>query len=225
VNFKASIRETGQSRQISGLSAREVIMTLEMEGTDKESGNKGSMTVTSDMWLARDVPGYGEVRAFYQRMSEKLAWMPGSNMFTQGRGDMGKAFADLQKEGAKLDGVPVLQVVTMGAAGQGQPGQAGQPAAAPPPQQRESPTPSIGGALGRLGGLGGLGRRKKEEPPPQQQPAEQTPAAGAPAGGPGALLEMTTETSNFSTAGVDPSKLQVPGGFRQVENEMAKGLR
>ncbi len=216
VNFKASVKDTGQTRQISGLNTREVILTLEMEGTDKESGNKGSMNVTSDMWMAKDVPGYEEVRSFYQKMSQKLAWMPGSNAFTQGRGDMAKAFADLQKEGARLEGVPVLQVVTMGAAGQpGQPGQPAQPEAAPPKQQ-QSPTPSIGGALGRLGGFGGLGRRKKEEP--QQQQQEQPAATGA-------LIEMTTESSNFSTGAVDPSKLQVPAGFRQVENEMAKGLK
>jgi hypothetical protein len=222
VNFKASVKETGQTRQISGLDTREVMLTLVMEGTDKESGNKGSMTVTSDMWLAKDVPGYNEVRAFYQRMSQKLAWTPGGSMFTQGRGDMAKAFADLQKEGAKLDGVPVLQVVTMGAAGEGQAGQPSQPAAAPQQQeQRESSPSSIGGALGRLGGLGGLGRRKKQE----QQPAEQAPASNAQAGGAPSLLEMTTESGNFSTAAVDPSKLQVPAGFRQVESEMVKGLR
>ena len=76
-----------------------------------------------------------------------------------------------------------------------------------------------------MGGLGGLGRRKKEEPQQQQQ-AEQPAATSAPSGGaPGALLEMTTESSNFSTGAVDPSKLQVPAGFRQVESEMAKGLR
>jgi hypothetical protein len=218
VSFKASIRETGQTRQISGLDTREVVLTLLMEGTDSESGQKGSMKVASNMWLAKNVPGYEEVRAFYQKMSQKLAWMPGSNMFTQGRGDMARAFADLQKEGAKLDGVPVLQVVTMGAAGQGQ---AGQPQAAPQQQQRESPAPSIGGALGRLGGLGGLGRRKKQEEPQQQQPAGQPPATGAP----GTLLEMTTESGNFSTAAVDPSRLQVPAGFRQVESDMVKSLR
>jgi hypothetical protein len=92
VNFKASVKESGQTRQISGLATREVILTLVMEGTDKESGQKGSMTVTSNMWLAKDVPGYGEVRAFNRRMAQKLAWMPGSSALTQGRGsEMAKA--------------------------------------------------------------------------------------------------------------------------------------
>ncbi len=214
MNFKASVKETGQTKVIAGLNTREVILTLVMEGTDKQSGNKGSMNVVSDMWLAPDVPGYGEVRAFHQRMAAKLAWTPGSSALTQGRGDMAKAFADLSKESAKLEGVPVLQVVSMGAAAEGQPGQ---PPAAQPSQRQEQREPtSIGGALGRFGGLGGLGRRK-QEPAKQEQPAS--------ASAPGTLLEMTTETMNFSGAPVDASKFEVPAGFKQIQNDLVKALK
>jgi hypothetical protein len=219
MNFKASVKETGQTKVISSLNTREVILTLVMESTDKESGNKGSMNVISDMWMAPDVPGYGEVRAFHQRMAAKMSWTPGSSAFSQGRGDMTKAFGDLSKESAKLEGVPVLQVVSMGAAAEGQPGQTGQPPAAQSTQreeQREQPT-SVGGALGRLGGLGGLGRRKQEPPPKQEQPAS--------ASAPGTLLEMTTETTNFSGGPVDASKFEVPAGFKQVQNDLVKAQK
>ncbi len=213
VSFKASIQETGQTREISGLPAREVILTLLMEGTDRQSGSGSAMKVTSNLWLARDVPGYQELQAFNQRLAQKLAWAPGGNAFVQGRSDMAKAFADLQKEAAKLEGLPLLQTIAMSGAGQGQPGQA-----EPAPAQHESTRPSIGGALGRLGGLGGLGRRKKEEPPkPETGPA----SAGAQA----SLLEMTTEMSGFSTSPVDASRFAVPAGFRQVESEMLKALK
>jgi carbon monoxide dehydrogenase subunit G len=215
MNFTASVKETGQTKAISGLNAREVILTLVMESTDKESGNKGSMNVVSDTWLAPDVPGYSEVRSFYQRMGAKLAWTPGSSAFTQGRGDMAKAFGDLSKESAKLEGVPVLQVVSMG--GVGAEGQQGQPPAAQTSQKEEQPqSTSIGGALGRLGGLGGLGRRK-QEPAKQEQPAS--------TGAPGALLEMTTETMNFSGGPVDASKFEVPAGFKLVQSDLTKALK
>jgi len=219
MNFKASVKETGQSKQIAGFPTREVVLTLEMQSTDQASGSKGSMNVISDMWLATGIAGYGEVRAFQERMAQKLAWTPGASAFTQGRSDMAKGFADLQKEGAKLDGVPVLQVVSMTMAGEGQPGP-------PPPaaKKEEAPAPSIGGALGRLGGLGGLaglGRRKKEEPKAEDQPAPAATSSGAP----GALMETTTEFSAFSTAPVDSAKFEVPAGFRQIESEMVKGLR
>lgn len=219
VRFRASVKETGKTQTIGGLNTREVILTLVMEGEDKESGQKGSMNVTSTMWLARDVPGYQEVRAFQQKMAQKIAWTPGGNAFAQGRGDIAKGFADLQKEAAKLDGVPVLQTTVMGGAAEGQPGPAASGQPAQPKQEAERP--SITGALGsRLGGLGGFGRRKKEEPKeePQAQPA-------APSGGAASLMEVTTEMTNFSSAGVDASKLEVPAGFKRVESEISKALR
>ena len=231
MNVKASIKETGQTKQFSGVNAREFIMTLEMEGTDQQTGQKGAMVVTADMWVAPQ-PGYDQVRQFYQRMAQKLAWTPGGGMFTMGRSDMARAMADLQKEAAKLDGVPVYQVVKMGFKGEA--GQAGQPAQPPPaaraPEQQPTENPSVGGALGRLGGrlggLGGLGRRKKAEQPAEQPapPPESAPAAAQPDVS-GALMEMTTELTSFSTGPVDPSKLEVPGGFKQVESQMLKGMR
>jgi hypothetical protein len=128
-------------------------------------------------------------------------------------------------ESAKLNGVPIHQVMTMGA--QGQPGAAG--AGTPPPQQQPeqrqaeapAPTPSgaIGGALGRLGGFGGLRRKKQQEPPtepaPQQQ-AQAAPQQSAPAAG--VLMEMTSDMSGFSNAPVDASKFEVPAGFKQVQS-------
>jgi hypothetical protein len=218
MNFKASVKETGQTKVISGFNTREVILTLVMESTDKESGNKGSLNVVSDMWLAPDVPGYSEVRSFYQRMGAKLAWTPGSSALAQGRGDMAKAFGDLAKESAKLEGVPVLVVVSMGGVGaEGQPAQQGQQPAAQTSQKEEQSQPtSIGGALGRLGGLGGLGRRKQE---PAKQ--EQT----APASAPGTLLETTTETMNFSAGPVDASKFEVPAGFKLVQSDLTKAVK
>jgi hypothetical protein len=223
MTFKASLKETGQTKAISGFTTREVILTLVMEGTDKESGNKGGMNVVSDMWLAPDVPGYSEVRDFQQRMAAKMAWTPGSSAFAQGRGDMAKAFGDLAKESAKLNGVPVLTVVSMGGvAAEGQPAQQGQPPAAQPSQREEQSQPtSIGGALGRLGGLGGLGRRKQE--PAKQEPAKQDQPAST--GTPGVLLETTTETVNFSGAPVDASRFEVPAGFKLVQNELVKSLK
>jgi hypothetical protein len=81
-----------------------------------------------------------------------------------------------------------------------------------------------------LGRLGGLGRGKKTETQPEpQQP--QPPAETAPAQGQqqadlsGALMEITTELTNFSPAAVDASRFEVPAGFRQVESETVKALR
>ena len=81
MKFKVSANATGKTKQVSGFEAKEMIMKMEMEGTDKESGQKGGMTVTTDMWIAPGIPGYQEVRDFYKRMAEKINWTPGGNMF------------------------------------------------------------------------------------------------------------------------------------------------
>ena len=118
MDFKISVKETGQTKQISGLDTKEMIMTFDMEATDKQSGQQGTITVTTDLWLAAKIPGYEEVRDFHRRMGARMAWTAGSAM-TMGRADIGKGMAGAAKEIAKMDGVPVLQIVKMGGAGSG----------------------------------------------------------------------------------------------------------
>src|SRR5947209_4359391 len=64
MTFKVSADATGKTRQVGGLEAKEMILKMEMEGQDKENGQKGGMMVTTDMWLVPGVPGYREVRDF-----------------------------------------------------------------------------------------------------------------------------------------------------------------
>ncbi|MEO7653564.1 MAG: hypothetical protein ABIZ80_24155, partial [Bryobacteraceae bacterium] len=224
MDFKVSVKETGETKQIAGLDTKEMIMTFDIEATDKQSGQQGTMTVTTDLWLAAEVPGYDEVRDFHRRMAGKMAWTAGSAM-TMGRADIGRGMVSAAKEIAKMDGVPVLQIVKMGGSEAG--GGTTRPPQTSTSQSRpktETPTAGsvLGGALGgRLGGLGGLSRRRKQERPKEearQGAAAQEPAADTS----GVLMEMTTELSNFSSGPVDEAKLQVPAGFKQVESELKK---
>jgi hypothetical protein len=234
ISVKASVKETGQSKPISGVNAREVVLTLEMEGTDQKSGQRGVfMVVTADMWLGQHA-GYSEVRDFYHRMAQKLNWTPGSGMIAQGQSGIMRGMADLQREAAKLEGVPVYQVTKFNMQGAAVPeGQQPppEPQRAPQPQAQPQETPSVGGALGRLGGrlggLGGLARRRKSEPeaapPPQAAPqTAQTPQAGGAAP---VMMEITSELTSFSTSAIDPAKFEVPAGFKQVESQTLRGMR
>jgi len=79
-----------------------------------------------------------------------------------------------------------------------------------------------------MGGFGGFGKKKKTEPASEAAapaPAPAAPAATSASDHPAALMEITTELSGFSSASVDGSKFDVPGGFRQVDSEMKKALR
>jgi hypothetical protein len=231
MKFKVSARATGQSKQVAGLEAKEMIMKIEMEteATDKDSGQsqKAGMTVTTDMWVASGVPGYQEVRDFHKRMAERINWNPGGNMFMSDP-KVSQGMAEVAKEVGKLDGMPVQQNVSMGMAGQ--PG-AGEGGAAPAQQQQQSQPqaqqqpaerPSVGGALGgALGGRLGLGRKK----PAEQQSSDNPPASGGQASGSGAsgsLMEMTTELNSYSSNAVDPSLFEVPAGFKKVDSAARK---
>jgi hypothetical protein len=225
VDFKVSAKDTGEKKTIAGFDTHEMILTLEMQGTDEQTGNKGGMVVTTDMWLAAKAAGYNEIADFYKRMSQKLDWAPNSMGAFGNRPDMSKGFAELYKESAKLDGMPVSQIVKMGFHAEGQPqGQspaAGQstpqaPAQQPPPQAEK---PSIGGLLS--GRLGGFGRKKKAQDQPDSS-GQQGEASAQPQGQgdvSGSLIEMTMELSGFSSAPVDLTKFEVPAGFKQVEPE------
>ncbi|MFN7993175.1 MAG: hypothetical protein U0Q18_06225 [Bryobacteraceae bacterium] len=224
MHFKVSANSTGQTRQIGGAEAKEMVMKMEMEGTDQKSGQTGAMVITTHMWMAPKAAGYDEVRDFYRRMAEKLNWTPGANMLGMGRPDVAKGMAEVAKEMAKLDGMPVLQEVNMGAEGQpGSQGAAqGQQSQQPPPQQAQDsqqPT-SVTSALGSaLGGRFGLGRKKKKDDADQSANTGSGGSSGGPPPNAGTLLEMTTEMSNFSSGPVDPSRFEVPGGFKQVESD------
>ena len=253
MDFKMDVKDTGQSKVINGLNAKQFILTFEMEGTDPKTGQKASTVVTADTWSAPSIPGYDEVKNFYMRMGQKMAWTPGA--FGMAQPQLARGMAQVSKQTAKIEGVPVLQITRMSLKGDGMDQmQAAQAAQAQQQQQQaqQQPPPNVSGAaqeaaagaatsaaLGRLGrtggvlgGLGGFGRgRKKQEKQPEQQqqpPQQQQAPQGAPPSGdatPGLLSEMTMELTSFSSGPADASKLDVPAGFKQVENEMIKALR
>jgi hypothetical protein len=228
LNFKASVKDTGQKRDISGVNTREFVLNLMMEGTDKQTGDSGGLAMSNDMWMAPEIRGYQEIRDFHRRMAEKMGSIIGEgfNPMMLGRPDMAKGMAEMAKEMSKLKGIPVLQIMRMGTSVNGQPlpsaseapdaakvngpdmkGAAGNAAAGTAASAAESRLGRLGGLAGGLGGLGGLSRKKKQEqaPPPDTQT------------GPAILMEMTTESTGFSSGPVDVSKFEVPAGFKQVD--------
>lgn len=249
-NVKVDVKDTGQSKVVNGMQAKQYILTIDIEATDAKSGQSGALTTSSEMWFSPSVRGYEEVKAFYTRMGEKLAFTPSGLGLTMGRADLAKGMARAAKEMAKLDGIPVMTIMRMGPKltpeqqaelAKAHQQQANQP---PPPAASEAAGQAAGqaassaalGRLGRggaiggaLGGLGGFGRKKKQEqaqaPPPPQQAASTPPAADAQAvGGAGMLMEMTTEITGFSSAPVDDSKWTT-SGLKEIEHPMKKNLR
>ncbi len=235
LNVKASVKETGAAKNINGYNAKQYIMTLIMEGKDQKSGQTGALGLTSDLWLAPDIAGYQEYRDFQLRMAGKLGMVIGGGVMDRMQmmqPALAQGLAQAAKEMSKMKGIPVMTVMRMGPTQNGQP----LPAASDAPEAAKVQGPSAGdvagraagnaagnaiesrlGRIGALGGLGGFGRRKKqEEPPPQQTQASSQQRASA------ILIEATTESSGFSSASVDPSKFEIPAGFKQVQPDIER---
>jgi hypothetical protein len=205
VSFKVSANKTGNRKTIGGMDATELILKMEMQSTDQQSGQQGGMAITTDLWVAPAADGYAEIRHFYRRMGEKLNWTPGGNMF-MANPQVSEGMAEVYKEMSKLDGMPVFETVSMGVSGQ----PAGSGATASnqqqsQDQQQQQQQPSISGALA---GHFGLGRKKTTS-------QDQSGAAGGSSSG--SLLDMTVEMSGFSSSPIDPSLFEVPAGFKKVE--------
>jgi hypothetical protein len=213
------------------LNTNEYLLTLATDITDAKTQQTTTMTMETDMWMAPAIPGYDDVKRFYERMATQMAFTPEMMSFNpmMMRPGMSEGFARMAKEMAKMKGVSVHEIVNM--KGLGGPGAAGGPGSPEMPSlgdaarqgaQNEANSQigrAAGGRLGgALGGLGGFGRRKKaEEPPPQQ--TQQAPAQQE-----ASFMEMTIDKSGFSSAPVDASQMAVPASFKQVEHPMKKML-
>jgi len=165
-----------QKKAVNGFDSSEMLLTMQMEGTDKKSGQSAAMVVFADSWIAPSVPGYNEVREFYKKMAQKIAWTPsGGNMFMS-RPDIIQGMSEVSKESAKLDGMPVFQTMTMGPEGI-KPVDGTDPQYAAQQAQQAQDKPSIGSALG--GALGGSSASAARSPSrilrPRSPPAVRSP--------------------------------------------------
>jgi hypothetical protein len=224
VSFQIHVRNTGQAKDVSGLNTKESILTMNMDATDKSSGQTGSMAITNDMWLAPEIPGYDEVKEFYRKFAVKMGTVFSSAinpaMLAQYQG-ANKGMADMAEEMSKLKGTPVLQVMRMGMTTDG----TALPAAseAPLPPQPAGPVmPSAGDVAKQSAssaissklngfGLGGFGRKKADPPPadpaPATAPAQPTSSV---------LMETNTQMGGFSRT-VNDASFAIPAGFKLVQ--------
>ena len=232
VTYDVHVRNTGVEKQISGLDTKEAIMTLMMIGTDQKTQQTGAMAITNDMWLVPEIPGYKQVREFYMRMAEKMGVMSSgvgvdmTKMLAQNPGAT-QALTDMGKEMQKIQGVPIMQIMRMGATTDGKPLPAASEAPLPPSPSgpampsggdiaKQSAASMISSHLGGLGGLGGFGKKKKADPPPPDPNANQAPPTSS------VLMESQTTITNFSSDPVDPSHFAIPAGYKQVQPQMGK---
>lgn len=219
VDFVVHVRNTGHTKDVSGLNTTESILTMNMNATDTSSGQTGSMAFTNDMWMAPDVPGYDEVRAFEQKFAQKMGTVLSHSsinpaMLTQYKG-ASQGMRDMAEEMSKLKGTPILQIMRMGTTANGQTIPAASEAPLPQSQSpsagdvaKESATESIASKLGGFGGFGGFGHKKKQPEPAASAKSGTQPTYAV-------LMESNTQMGNFSRS-VSDASFAIPAGFKQV---------
>jgi hypothetical protein len=202
VSVKIDVKETGQQKTINGFNAKELVMTMDVDMAQAPP-QMGKMQMEMDMWLSGDVPGIGELRSFYKKNMER---MPLSVMNGGGNPSMQSAVAVMQRKVAEMNGLDVLSVMKVKAAGG-----AGAPAM---PQMSAARQAQMQAAMAKLQAM-------QQQGGPQAAAAAQAmarmgamPGAGGPAGGASnALFEVTTEASDFSTASIPDSVFAIPAGY------------
>lgn len=218
MKFKVNAKNTGRTKDIRGLTAKELLVGMEMQATDSKSGETGAMNVVNDGWMAT-VRGYDEVKAFELRLAQKLAagFRPGMEQMAMTQPAMVQGMAEAAKEMAKVAGVPVQNIVRMGTGSAEAIQEVGEKSAAEKADGKgKSAGAKAGAVAGALTGFGGFGRKKNEDKQAKAEDGKQSAPAAT------ILMEMTTDLSEFSTSAVAETRFQIPAGFKEVQSEIAK---
>lgn len=161
------IKNTGEMKVINGFSTHQAVMTVTIREKGKTLEQNGGMVLTTDFWLAPRMPEMNELTDFDLRYAQKLYGPVITGASPQ---DMAAAMAmyplvkpaleRMATEGKKLEGTPILTVITADAV----------KSAAQLAQEQQQPSssdPKLSDARSVGGLLGGLARKsapKKEEP-------------------------------------------------------------
>jgi hypothetical protein len=226
LNFKVNVRNTAATKHVAGLDAKESILSMQLEATDQQSGQTGSLAITNDMWMAPEIPGYDEVRDFNKRFAVKMGVVFGDTfkpMVAAMQPGSAVGMAEMAKEMSKLNGVPVMQVMRMGSTTNGQPLPAASEAPLPAsngPSTGDVAKQSVSSAItSKLGGFGGFGKKKKDPAQQDQQAPDQSKSGQADTPTQSVLMESSTQMASFSSAPINSSQFSVPAGYAQIAPE------
>ena len=199
VEIDFDVKDTGQKKAVNGFDAHQVVMTITVREKGKTLEENGGLVLTADEWLVPRIPAMKEVVDFDIRYAQKLYGPMISGASAQDMAAaaalypmMAPAIAKMRAEGVKMDGTPVMTVLTFDAV------QSAEQAAT---EQKESKPSASGGLGGIAGGLMRRATQKKSEGDPNQK-------------GRTRVMSSTTEILKVVTD-VSASDVAVPAGFKE----------
>jgi len=211
IAVKVDVKETGQQKNVNGYNAKELLMTMDVDMPQLQQMGMGKLQMEVQLWLSADVPGAGEIRDFYKKNMDRFPWAA----LAGGNPQLQQAMAQLQKKVAEMNGVQVETVIKL---------KPGSGAAAPQSPQMPQMTPAqqaqMQAAMDRL-------KQLQQQGGPAAEAAAQAMArmgnmgrAGAsPAGASSSMMEITADSSAFSTASIADSEFAVPAGYQRLDSK------
>ena len=201
VEIDLDVRQTGQSRTINGFNTNQVMVVVTVREKGKTLDQSGGLQITTDMWMAPQMPAMKEITDFQMQYAQKLF---GPMIQGASPQDMAAALAiypmlkpaleRMNAEKDKVAGTAILTTVRVEAV------KSAEQFAQEQRQREEANKPSVSGGVGGL--IGGLARRaaqKKVEGEPQ----------------PRAMVMTTTSEVLKIATGVSAGDVAIPAGFKQ----------
>lgn len=201
VDVDLDVRKTGQSRTINGFNTNQVLVVVTVREKGKTLDQSGGLQITTDMWMAPQIPALKELSDFQMQYAQKLY---GPMIQGASPQDMAAAMAiypmlkpaleRMNAEKDKVSGTAILTTVRVEAV------KSAEQFAQEQKQREDANKPSVSGGVGGL--IGGLARRaaqKKVEGEPQARAMVMTTTSE--------LLKIATDVAAGDVA--------IPAGFKQ----------
>ena len=202
------IKNTGEKKVVNGFDTHQTLMIVTLREKGKTLEQSGGLVLTSDMWLTPSIPAMKEVAEFDLRYAQKLfgpmvAGASAEQMATaMAMYPMLKpAMEKMSKEGAKLEGTPVLTTITTDAVKSAE-------ALAEEAKQKESSSSSSSDRPTTSGGIGGLLGGIAKKAAAKKMAGDDQPKPRV------TFMTSTTEILKVVT-NVTAADVAVPAGFKE----------
>ena len=204
---KFSVESTGKSETIAGQDCRQSIVTMEIEGVHKETGEKVKMHLVMDLFLAKGVAGLDELEAFGEKKAKALgedsteSQSPAFGMMEM-MSEFGVESDELIKEAQKLDGYPFRMMIEM----RGEGAEFDQNPSGMTEEEQAEMNEAMQ-AIKDFGGLFGASDSTAAEPDTETVVADTS----------GALFKLTTEVTAYSTSAIEPTSFDPPSDYKKID--------
>ena len=225
VEPKINVKDTGETKVINGFNTRKVLLTVEIEGEDQKTKDKGAMGADTELWLTKDISGFDEQNKFYAKYAQKMASpeLIKTVGISPGMGQdprTAESMVAMRKKMEGLDGVAILTIMSFNLSGTASAETKAQANSRPKESNEERQPENVTQAIGKaLGGFGGFGRKKKKEEPAPSTQTAQSASGSSNEKVSATLMTTTTEMKSFSKSPLDTGLFDVPAGYRLKQRD------